>query len=127
MVSHALLLDHLPVVGTFKPPFSLEIPCLHYGCSLKVVSAHNCAGAVLPRNPEMLVVVEMLVAVADEQFEVAGEELQRHFSMDKGVTPERLRAAPAGQHNQPQPLDELFGGNDRLSTGNTLRCCMRPY
>ena len=108
-------------MGTLKPPFSLEIPCLHYGFSLKVVSAHNCAGAVLPRNPEML------LAVADEQFEVAGEELQRHFSMDKGITPERLRAAPAGQHNQPQPLDELFGGDDRLSTGNTLRCCMRPY
>ena len=48
---------------------------------------------------------------------MAGEELQRHFSMDKGLTPERLRAAPAGQHDQPQPLNELFEGDDRLSTG----------
>lgn len=58
--------------------------------------------------------------VAEEQFEVAGEELQRHFSMDKGLTPERLRAAPAGEHYQPQPLDELFEGSPRISTGADL-------
>ena len=57
------------------------------------------------------------IPAAEEQFEVGGEELQRHFSMDGGITPERLRAAPAGQQEQSQPLDQLFGGDDRLSTG----------
>lgn len=56
-------------------------------------------------------------SMEEEQFEVAGEELQRHFSMDKGLTPERLRAAPAGEHYQPQPLNELFEGSPRISTG----------
>lgn len=48
---------------------------------------------------------------------MGGEELQRNFSLDGGITPERLRAAPAGQQDQPQPLDQLFGESDRLSTG----------
>ena len=59
--------------------------------------------------------------LADEQFEAGGEELRRHFSMDGGVEPEKLRAAPSAEA-QGQGPDPLFTGDsgygdDMISTG----------
>ena len=50
---------------------------------------------------------------ADEQFEAGGEELRRHFSMDGGMDPEKLRAAPSAEV-QRQAVEPLFTGNSDL-------------
>jgi len=60
----------------------------------------------------------------EEQFEAGGEELRRHFSMDGGLEPEKLRAAPAAEAQRQGP-DPLFTGDsglgdDMMSTGNLL-------
>ena len=62
--------------------------------------------------------------LAEEQFEAGGEELRRHFSMDGGLEPEKLRAAPAAEAQRQGP-DPLFTGDsgvgdDMMSTGNLL-------
>ncbi len=61
---------------------------------------------------------------AEEQFEAGGEELRRHFSMDGGLEPEKLRAAPVAEAQRQGP-DPLFtgdsgAGDDMMSTGNLL-------
>ena len=58
---------------------------------------------------------------AEEQFEAGGEELRRHFSMDGGFEPEKLRAAPSAEAQRQGP-DPLFTGDsgqgdDIMSTG----------
>lgn len=62
-----------------------------------------------------------LVLGADEQFEAGGEELRRHFSMDGGFEPEKLRAAPLAeaQRQGPGPLFTGDSGRDDdfMSTG----------
>lgn len=60
-------------------------------------------------------------SIDEEQFEAGGEELRRHFSMDGGLEPEKLRAAPAAEAQRQGP-DPLFTGDsgvgdDVMSTG----------
>ncbi|KAL0026365.1 hypothetical protein WJX79_003149 [Trebouxia sp. C0005] len=60
-------------------------------------------------------------SIDEEQFEAGGEELRRHFSMDGGLEPEKLRAAPAAEAQRQGP-DPLFSGDsgvgdDMMSTG----------
>lgn len=60
-------------------------------------------------------------SIDDEQFEAGGEELRRHFSMDGGFEPEKLRAAPSSEAQRQGP-DPLFTGDsgrddDFMSTG----------
>ena len=64
---------------------------------------------------------------ADEQFEAGGEELRRHFSMDGGFEPEKLRAAPSAEAQRQGP-DPLFTGDsgrddDFMSTGELCSAC----
>ncbi|KAL3152036.1 hypothetical protein ABBQ32_001151 [Trebouxia sp. C0010 RCD-2024] len=60
-------------------------------------------------------------SIDDEQFEAGGEELRRHFSMDGGFEPEKLRAAPLAeaQRQGPGPLFTGDSGRDDdfMSTG----------
>ncbi|KAA6426441.1 MAG: sister chromatid cohesion 1 4 [Trebouxia sp. A1-2] len=49
-------------------------------------------------------------SIDEEQFEAGGEELRRHFSMDGGLEPEKLRAAPAAEAQRQGP-DPLFSGD----------------
>lgn len=68
-------------------------------------------------------------SAAEEQFEAGGEELRRHFSMDGGMEPERLRAAPSAEAQRQAP-DALFTGDagfgdDVMSTGKYLQSCMK--
>lgn len=63
----------------------------------------------------------MRLLPAEEQFEAGGEELRRHFSMDGGFEPEKLRAAPSAEAQRQRP-DLLFTGDsgqgdDVMSTG----------
>ena len=66
-------------------------------------------------------VAEWQCLAAEEQFEAGGEELRRHFSMDGGFEPEKLRAAPSAEAQRQVP-DPLFTGDsglgdDIMSTG----------
>ena len=67
--------------------------------------------------------------LAEEQFEAGGEELRRHFSMDGGFEPEKLRAAPSAEAQRQAPAP-LFTGDsgmadDIMSTGTlSLDCFM---
>lgn len=64
---------------------------------------------------------------AEEQFEAGGEELRRHFSMDGGFEPEKLRAAPSAEALR-RGADPLFTGDsgpgdDFMSTGTFAFTC----